>query len=502
MLGTSRSPAEVAVELPFTIVFEAPSHEELQDVLRMRGTWAAGLIVALAIGSAYLLAGVSRADAGPAAPAAPLALTSRPPGAGVWLDGQAHGRTPAQLSVEPGMHTLVLKPPNGRDALDGQYALDVPLEGARLDAVLWRRRPSLTRLRPALPGATLADARLLDDGRLGLAIALPPGRQLQAWRLDPRTGGLESVLADIAGPRLTFSPDGRALAYVGADIGPPRELPGPGGWPTSAERVVWLMRAAATAPDAAWRAPLEPAEHLTDASWSPRAERLLVVSSQSLSGGAEQSRLWFVDAEAQPARLALSLPSDVVAGSETWSPDGQHVAFVAHAGELNALCLLGLDGSFRYLADLELSSSPLGFPRAAWSGDGQRLLFVAPRQHPPGAAFGWLQADADAQRTLFVVDLADPSPLALQDTSVELATWREDGQLVGLGRSAPDAPLSLRRLSPSGSSSGPLLELPLTPAGAYAATLDAASGRLLVAARSSAGGVDYWLAQLGLEDDA
>src|SRR5947209_10779335 len=180
MLGTSRSPAEVTVELPFTIVFEAPSQEELRDVLRMRGTWAAGLIVALAIGTAYLLAAVSRADAGQPAQAVPLMLSSRPLGATVWLDGHARGHTPAELSVEPGAHSLLLKPPDGRDGLEGQYALEVPAEGARLDAALWRRQPSLTRLRPALPGATLADVRLLDDGQLGLAIALPAGPQPQA----------------------------------------------------------------------------------------------------------------------------------------------------------------------------------------------------------------------------------------------------------------------------------------------------------------------------------
>ena len=488
------------MELPFTIVFEAPSQAELRDVLRMRGTWAAGLIVALAIGAAYLLAGVSRADAGQSAPGAPLALSSRPPGAAVWLDGQARGRTPAQLSIEPGPHTLLLKLPDGRDALDGQYALDVPLDGASLDAVLWRRRPSLTRLRPALPGATLAEARLLDDGRVALAVGLPPGRHMQAWRLDPRTGGLELMLADIAGPRVTLSANGRALAYVGADSGPPREPAEAGPWASPADRVVWLMATPGAAPDAAWRAPLEPGEHLTDASWSPRAERLLVVGSQTPSGGTVHSRVWLVEAGAQAAHLALSLPSEVVPGSETWSPDGQHVAFVAHAGEINALCLLGLDGSFRYLADLELSAAPLGFPRAAWSGDGQRLLFVAPRQQPPGAALGWLEAEP--RHTLFVVDVADPSPLALQDTRVDVATWREDGQLVGLARSAPDAPLSLRRLTASGVDTGSLVELPLMPSSAYAASLDMAGARLLVVARTSAGGLDYWLAQLGLEDDA
>jgi hypothetical protein len=498
MLGPSRSPAEVAVELPFTVVFEAPSQSELQDVLRMRGTWAAGLIVALAIGSLYLLAGVRRADAGAPGGAVPLALSSRPVGAAVWLDGHVRGQTPVELLVEAGPHTLLFKTSDG---LDGDYALQVPADGAALEATLWRRAPGLTRLRPALPGATLSDARLLSDGGVGLVIGLPPGRRLQAWHLDPRTGALELALADVAGPRLTFAPDGRGLAYVGSEVGPavdPSEATTLG---TAADRVVWLVPPGASAPRAAWRAPLEPGEHLVDASWSPKAERLLVAASQSLSGGAVLSRLWFVDSDDQQARLALSLPSQIVAGSATWSPDGQHVAFVAHAGEVSALCLLGLDGGFRYLADLELSSAaPLGYPRAVWSADGRRLLFVAPPQHPPGAAFGWLQPDS--RRALFEVDTADAKPLALQDTDVDMATWREDSQLVGLGRSAPDAPLSLRRLTAAGASLGQLLELPLRPSGAYAASLDIAHARLLVAARTSSDSIEYWLANLGLEGDA
>jgi hypothetical protein len=40
------------------------------------------------------------------------------------------------------------------------------------------------------------------------------------------------------------------------------------------------------------------------------------------------------------------------------------------------------------------------------------------------------------------------------------------------------------------------------PSSAYAASLDMAGARLLVVARTSAGALDYWLAQLGLEDDA
>ena len=55
------------MELPFTIVFEPPSRSELRALLRMRGHWVAGLIVALTIGTAYILANSARADAGAAA---------------------------------------------------------------------------------------------------------------------------------------------------------------------------------------------------------------------------------------------------------------------------------------------------------------------------------------------------------------------------------------------------------------------------------------------------
>ena len=430
------------MELPFTVVFEAPSQEELRDVLRMRGTWVAGLIVALALGAAYLLANVSRADAG--------AVTS-----GVMA----------------------------------------PVQQGSLDARLRHIQPRLTRLRPALPGARLTDVRLLDDGRLGLSIALPSGRQLQAWRLEPRSGVLEPVLTELWGSRLAFAPDGGSVAYVGSDVGPPRS----GSDTDESGRVLWLVAPGRALPSAGWRAPLEPGERLLDASWSPRAERLLVFSGQTPSGEGGFSRLWLVDGDGQHARLALSLPSEVVPGSAAWSPDGRHVVFLAHAGEVNALCLLGTDGGFRYVADLEPTSAPpLPYPPAAWSVDGRRLLFVAPHQHPPGAVPGWLRADT--QHALFVDDVDNPLPVPLADTSVDTAAWQPEGQVLGLGRSNPDAPLSLRLLS-SSTSSQPSLELGLKPAGSYAVAWDVARARLLIAVQTAAGR-EYWLVNLGQEGDA
>jgi hypothetical protein len=121
------------VELPFTIVFEPPSQKELRAILRMRGIWVAGLIVALAIGTLVVVAGVGRADAVASIGPAPLELTSRPAGAQVWLDGRELGRTPLSLLVEPGAHSVQLK---AADALDAQYTLQVGTEGAALDVRL------------------------------------------------------------------------------------------------------------------------------------------------------------------------------------------------------------------------------------------------------------------------------------------------------------------------------------------------------------------------------
>ena len=53
-----------------------------------------------------------------------------------------------------------------------------------------------------------------------------------------------------------------------------------------------------------------------------------------------------------PARGLLSLPSEIIQDSYSWSPTGDFVAFLARAGQSTSLCLLGTQvGQFRYLAE-------------------------------------------------------------------------------------------------------------------------------------------------------
>jgi hypothetical protein len=483
------------VELPFIVVFEPPSRAELRAVMRMRRTWLAGALAVLAIGTVGVALGVGRAEAVTNSPAVPLDLTSRPAGARVWLDGRERGSTPLDVLVEPGVHNVLLK---AADAIDGQYTLNVGAEPALLNARLWRRQASLTRLRPTLPGAVLSNVQLLADGSLALVVGVPPGRQLQAWRLDPETGGVAPILRDAVGTRLAVAADGRRTALVGFDVGPPVSGVDAdfGGLSAGRASVLWLAEAGDAASSQGWRAALTAGEQLLDASWSPYADRLLVVSGQLLAGRVVRSRVWLVDAESQTGRPMLSLPSQVVPGSELWSPDGQHVAFVAHAGEVNALCLVDLDGSFRYVADLDPSSSPpLAYAPVTWSSDSQRLLFVAPHQHPPGAAVGWLQSET--RHALYVASVADPAPVLVADTDVDLAAWREDGQMLGLGRLGADGGLDLRLVSATGSTQH-LIDLPLKPSASYAAAWDLDRGSLILASPRVGNDVEYWLATYGL----
>jgi Tol biopolymer transport system component len=263
--------------------------------------------------------------------------------------------------------------------------------------------------------------------------------------------------------------------------------------------MVWLFDRASgrDAPIVGWRAPLASSEQLVDVSWSPQADRLLVVASQPLPGGAHQSRAWFVT-PAQHADLVVTLPSDVASGTSVWSPDGTHVAFVAHTGTINALCLLGVDGSFRYLADLDPSADPpLGYTPLSWSADGQQMVFVAPHQHPPSAAFDWL-APAN-QRAIFVAKLEQPTPSALIETTLDTVTFRDDGQLLGLGRAGPDASVGIRMLSGSGEQSQELVQLPLKPGVTYASMWDLSHAQVLVTSRTTPAVNDFWLVRLGME---
>jgi dipeptidyl aminopeptidase/acylaminoacyl peptidase len=327
-----------------------------------------------------------------------------------------------------------------------------------------------------------------------MTLSMGQPAELQAWRLDPWTLAPARLVRGISGTRLSVSPDERQVAFAGRSLGPTQSS---GLSASPPPRIVWTLPVGidAAAPRALWQAP--PGEDIVDVAWTPGRARVLVVTERELLGGARQSRLWAIDVDLSDASLLLTLPSSVVPGAYVWSPDGQRLAFIAHAGVLNALCVLEPDGALRYVADLESSDGlPLPYPAAAWSADGQRLLFVAPPQQPSTSRSSWFQAVPS--RAAYVLAAGEPTPTLLAEIDATAPAWREDGQLLLVRPARDGGPLSLAALAPP-STSERLAELPLRSNAQYAGAWDPAHTALLLANRAS-GEVERWLLQLAPEE--
>jgi hypothetical protein len=155
-------------------------------------------------------------DDGPANAVA-LGITTQPAGAGISVDGHERGRAPANIGVAPGRHTLVVEAPK---FISARHEVTVGSDGASLAISLWAREPQLTHLRPTYPGASIAAASFVSDGRIGVLIELPAGGR-EAWLLDPAAGSLERVGPAGQWAALALAPDAARVAYLAASIGAP-----------------------------------------------------------------------------------------------------------------------------------------------------------------------------------------------------------------------------------------------------------------------------------------
>jgi dipeptidyl aminopeptidase/acylaminoacyl peptidase len=463
----------------FAALFAPLGARPLRRTASGRWLWAAGG-GAMALVAAAILVWRTPVQIGEQHPDAGLQVTSVPAGASIEVDGRSYGRTPATIRVPAGERRVTLRLDAHADATYRVHASRN--ETAILDAELWLQTPRIQRLRPTFPGATIADARFLADGRVTFLLALP-GDERQLWLLD--AGNLPHRLGPPDGRgALAASPDGQRVAYLarsGRADGRLDEL--------------WL-----TAPDgdSAERRDQLPStvERLTDLSWAPDGQRLLLVGREQRTDGAVHTQLRVVDAQVGEPRLMFSFPGEVVPSSYTWRPDGVQVAFLTRSDRLIALCLLDVrTGEFRYLADLSRDDSPpLPVAPVAWSPDGLRLTYAAPAQDPSVPSiwpFGPKPPPA-----LFTVDANRAVGQRLGSATGQSPAWRRDGNIVALARPNGSGPLVLRSVDVQGESRD-TSSLPLNAANTLAARWDLAHAQAIVVVRSTNGfggsQTDYWL---------
>jgi hypothetical protein len=466
---------------------------------------------------------------------------SSPTGAQVQIDGTGYGKTPLDLRLSPGQHTLSLQHP---DALDDEQTLQVAETGATVDVGLWRRRPDVVAVRPVFPGASLLDARFLRDGQVALLDGLPAGTgapsvSRQLWRLDPTTGQLAPVRipdVDSSASTMVLAPNDDQVAYV---------TPGSSSAVTAS---LWPVTGSAAAappqtvhPESVWVAPLDagqpprrvfelstagaPAtsgnpEHIVDLVWTPDGSELVAITRQP--GPPARARIFLLhiraaaDADGQVgADELVLLPAEVLPDSAVPDPSGHWLALLTHAAvapggnDLLNLCVLQLHpgGVFRDLADLGSGApAPTAAP-IAWPPDAEKdapdgLVFVGPA---PAAAsgggglfgiFGVLRPSAPPSG-LFMVDLEassldDTQPRRLGATINTFGpVWRSQNSLLGFARQ-DDGTLALRSIdSQSGALHDLGVRLPASTAQGLArpsARWDTRHGYALLLARPSTAG--------------
>jgi hypothetical protein len=419
-------------------------------------------------------------------------VNSWPAGAQVHIDGNSFGQTPLDIRLSPGPHTLNLQHPL---AIDDESIIQVADTGTSVDRALWQRKPDVVPLRPVYPGASLLDARFLDDGQITLLVGLPsnteaPDTSRALWRLDPATGRLSRLEipgTNVYATTIVLAPSGDQVAYVEPSSSPPTTV---SGWSTIAN-----TSPRESVPESVWVAaidgstrprrilelpsvsgPTSNPEHVVDLAWTQDGSRLVAITRQT--GPPVRARLLLFDVASavntniEPGATELvTLPAEVVPESAVPDASGDSISLISRAAaapggsSVLSLCVLELrpGGTFRDIADLGIAAPPVAAP-VAWppdttTGTPNRLVFVAPA--PPVASassgmFGIVGAlrPSAPPSGLFAADLkgsplADAQPQRLGTAINNFGlVWGNQSTLYGFARQ-DDGTLALHSLDPA-----------------------------------------------------
>ena len=468
-------------QLPFVIVVEPPTRAEVVRLLRRPALWLLLLIVGGLVGASLYLSHARREFN--QANAAHLNVASVPAGAHITVDGKDAGWTPALVAVPPGSRTIRLQRAGYGDAA---YQLSQTSGStAELQAKMWRSTPDLVPLRPALPGTKITNAQVLASGQIAITVAFPSGLK-QVWLVDGE-GRAQRGAGSAAYSVASLSADGSQLAYAKASAQS-------GGLGVHADEV-W--GAGATSDELGRRLFALPSDasgqEVVDLAWTPDGSRLVLSHSTGSTAGS-RTTLLLLDVTSGTKRDLTQLPSRVVSGSYSWSPDGGAVAFLTQTDDGLSLCLLDLaDGRVQYLTDVAgQSTDALPFAPISWSPDGTQILYDAyDRRNPTTSWFLGSQPQAAIVRAnAGGSDAHKLAPLQLHDP-----VWYPDGSLAAWASAGSGKPISLRSLSRPGEL---LATLPLTNA-EFGIRWDAAHDQALIGVRRSSGSgpVDFSVIRFG-----
>ncbi len=426
------------MDLPIEIDFDPPSRADMQRWLRALRSWRGLLGVAIATGviggGAWLYRHFSTPET---ASLGAVSVSTTPADALLSIDGRPRGRTPAGVSLPAGRHTVSL-------ALPGYAAVRLPVDvHARheisISRELWPAGVSLLQVRPPLPGAHIDATSFQDDGSLALDVELSTDEH-ELWLLD-RQGNYRQPGPSVHGA-IALSSDGQELAWVDSQT--------TGALSYATRNAVWLSDADGGNRRLAFAlAGDQSTSQITGLAWAPGSHRLLAIADDQGAGGGGRSRL-IVISDDRPPRQVVAMPATVIGGSETWSPDGRQVAFLAKSGSVTSSCLLTLeDGSFRYLADTGGTSDQLPVAEVAWAPDNSRVFFAAEEAGQSAVAL-WPFAGSPAARLYATAAAGGPiSQFASAGLRSPIALG--DGTLLGFARGKGGS-VVLESLGPAGSS--------------------------------------------------
>jgi TolB protein len=212
--------------------------------------------------------------------------------------------------------------------------------------------------------------------------------QIHVFVVNADGTGLRDVVGKAGLGGLSWSPDGRRLAYRDAE---------------GAIRTVAL--------DGSVGPTLYRSDVAHDPAWSPDARRIVFVED-SFNLGSNGRLLEVAASGGRPKTLLEFKGHDVYSESApAFSPDGKRIAIVRSAseggGRPSAIELVRSDGGGRrVLTTLQLSSDDAELARPSWSPDGKTLAFVDIR----GGRFGlWSIPSGGGDAKLLLPGVKDAS---------------------------------------------------------------------------------------------